>query len=86
MHIPKPKLKRSFYSRDTLTVARELIGKRLVHRSEGGLMVGEIVETEAYIGPSDPASHAYQGRRTARTEAQFGPAGHAYIYLVFGMN
>jgi len=86
MYVPKPKLKRSFYSRDTLTVARELIGKRLVHRSEGGLTVGEIVETEAYIGPSDPASHAYQGRRTARTEAQFGPAGYAYIYLVYGMN
>ena len=86
MYAPKPKLKRSFYSRDTLTVARELIGKRLVHRSEGGLTVGEIVETEAYIGPFDPASHAYQGRRTARTEVQFGPAGHAYIYSVFGTN
>lgn len=86
MYIPKTKLKRFFYSRDTLTVVRELIGKRLVHRSIDGLTVGEIVETEAYIGPSDPASHAYQGRRTARTEVQFGPAGHAYIYLVHGKN
>jgi len=85
MYIPKPKLMKSFYSRNTLTVARELIGKRLAHRSGDGLTVGEIVETEAYIGPSDPASHAYQGRRTARTEVQFGPAGHAYIYLVHGM-
>jgi DNA-3-methyladenine glycosylase len=85
MYIPRPRLKRPFYSRDTLTVARELIGKRLVHRSREGLTVGEIVETEAYIGPSDPASHAYQGRRTARTEVQFGPPGHAYIYLVHGM-
>lgn len=86
MYISKPKLRRSFYCQDTLTVARELIGKRLAHRSLDGLTLGEIVETEAYVGPSDPASHAYQGRRTARTEVQFGPKGHAYIYLVHGKN
>jgi len=59
MYIPRPKLRRSFYCQNTLTAARELVGKRLVHRSLEGLTVGEIAETEAYIGPSDPASHAY---------------------------
>lgn len=86
MYTSKPKLKRSFYNRDTLVIAREILGKRLVHRSKDGLTVGEIVEVEAYIGPSDPASHAYQGRRTLRTEVQFGPTGHAYIYLNYGKN
>jgi DNA-3-methyladenine glycosylase len=80
----KPKLERSFYSRDTLLVARELLGKRLVHHSKEGLTVGEIVETEAYIGPHDKASHAYKNKRTPKTEVQYGPKGHAYIYMVHG--
>ena len=84
MYEHKPKLKRSFYSRDTLSVARELLGKRFVHESEEGLTVGEIVETEAYIGPYDRASHAYLGRRTLRVKVQYGPAGYAYIYVVHG--
>jgi DNA-3-methyladenine glycosylase len=81
-YVHKPKLKRSFYERDTLMVARELLGKRLVHRSEEGLTVGEIVETEAYIGPYDKASHAYKNKRTLRTEIQYGEKGYAYIYMV----
>jgi DNA-3-methyladenine glycosylase len=78
------KLDRSFYSRETLTVARQLIGMHLVHRCARGLQIGRIVETEAYKGPSDLAAHSARGRRTARTEVMFGPAGHAYVYLIYG--
>lgn len=77
-------LARSFYERDTLTVAKELLGKYVIHRSPEGITTGKIAETEAYIGPHDPASHAYEGRRTKRTEIQFGPGGYAYIYQIYG--
>jgi DNA-3-methyladenine glycosylase len=78
------KLPRSFYAQETLTVARALIGMHLVHRGPHGLQVGRIVETEAYKGPQDLAAHSARGRRTARTEVMFGPAGHAYVYLIYG--
>jgi len=74
-------LPRSFFARDALTVARALLGKTLVHGEAGGT----IVETEAYIAPGDRACHAYGGRRTARTEPLFGEAGHAYVYLIYGI-
>jgi len=74
-------LPRSFFARDALVVARALLGKTLIHGEAGGI----IVETEAYIAPGDRACHAYGGRRTARTEPLFGEAGHAYIYLIYGM-
>ena len=80
------KLSRSFYERDTLKVAKEILGKYLIHDSAYGVTVGKIVEVEAYIGPHDPASHAYKARRTKRTEVQFGPGGHAYIYQIYGRN
>jgi len=80
------KLPRDFYECDTLSVARKLLGKYLVHKSQEGITVGKIVEVEAYIGPHDPASHAYIGRRTKRTEVQFGPGGYAYIYQIYGKN
>ena len=74
-------LSRAFFARDALTVARELLGKTLLHGPTGGI----IVETEAYIGPGDKGSHAYGGRRTKRTEPLFGEAGHAYVYLIYGL-
>jgi DNA-3-methyladenine glycosylase len=78
-------LKREFYERYTLTVAKELLGKLLVHETREGTIIGKIVETEAYNGPEDKASHAYNNLRTERTEVQYGPKGHAYVYQVYGM-
>ena len=78
------KLAREFYERDTLIVAKKLLGKYLVRDSPEGKAIGVIVETEAYIGPHDRASHAYNGRRTVRTQIQFGPGGYAYIYQIHG--
>ena len=67
-------------------VARDCIGKHLVHDSPEGLCVGRIVEAEAYRGPEDRAAHSFGGRRTARTEVMFGPPGHAYVFLVYGLH
>lgn len=81
------KLPREFYTRaSVLTVARELLGKVLVVPAPGGTRVsGIIVETEAYRGPLDRASHAYGGRRTNRTETMYSIGGTAYVYFVYGM-
>src|SRR3989440_12152033 len=81
------KLPREFYTRvDVLEVARDLLGKRLVVPAKNGSRVaGIIVETEAYRGPEDRASHAYNGRRTNRTETMYRIGGTAYVYFVYGM-
>jgi DNA-3-methyladenine glycosylase len=81
------KLPREFYTRsDVLEVARDLLGKKLVVPNRNGARVaGIIVETEAYRGPEDRASHAYGGRRTQRTETMYGLGGTAYVYFVYGM-
>lgn len=78
------KLLRSFYDRDTITVAKELLGKSLVRVSGGEERVGRIVEVEAYLGPQDLAAHSAKGL-TERTKVMFGPPGHAYVYLIYGM-
>ena len=78
------KLPCAFYDRDTIVVAKELLGKFLVHDSRGIKHVGKIVEVEAYLGPHDLAAHSAKGR-TKRTEIMFGPPGHAYVYLIYGM-
>src|SRR6202158_4199153 len=77
------KLPRDFYARSVLIVARQCIGKILVHRTAEGEAAGRIVETEAYRGPRDLAAHSARGL-TKRTAAMFGPPGHAYIYLLYG--
>src|SRR5918997_4065581 len=82
------KLTRSFYAReDTLLVARELLGKRLVVPSaEGARVSGIIVETEGYMGPEDRAAHSFGGRRTARTETMYARGGTVYVFLVYGLH
>ena len=77
-------LPRAFYDRDPIEVAHDALGLWLVHVSGGVERIGRIVEVEAYLGPHDLAAHSSRGR-TKRTEVMFGPPGHAYVYLVYGM-
>lgn len=79
------KLDRDFYRRDSLTLARELLGKILVHNVDGKELRGMIVETEAYLGVVDKAAHSYGGRRTKRVETMYGQPGIAYVYIIYGM-
>jgi DNA-3-methyladenine glycosylase len=79
------RLSRDFFARDTHTVARELLGQRLVRVRDGKRLSGCIVEVEAYIGEDDQASHARPGP-TRRNAPMYGPPGHAYVYLIYGMH
>ena len=77
----------SFYERkDVVKIAKELLGKIVVTNFDGKITSGRIVETEAYVGFTDKASHAFGGRRTARNEHMYSAAGTAYIYICYGMH
>ena len=78
------KLPRAFYDRDTTMVAKDLLGKLLVHQARGVKRIGKIVEVEAYLGPHDLAAHSAIGL-TGRTQVMFGPPGHDYVYLIYGI-
>ena len=80
-----PKLTRDFYARPAEVVARDLLGKVIVRRVHRRELRARIVETEAYVGEHDLASHSSKGR-TARTEVMFGPPGYVYVYLIYGMH
>jgi DNA-3-methyladenine glycosylase len=77
-------LTRAYFNRPTLVVARSLVGKYLIRCIDGKEMAGKIIEVEAYVGSEDKACHASKGR-TQRTDVMFGPAGVAYVYLIYGM-
>lgn len=77
----------TFYERENvLQITKELLGKVLITKNQQGYTSGLIVEVEAYNGETDKAAHVYDGRRTKRTETMYGPAGHAYIYLCYGIH
>ena len=75
-----------FFDRDTVAVARDLLGKVLVREVEGKHLWGRLVEVEAYLGPDDLAAHSSGGRRSPRNEVMYGPPGHAYVYFTYGMH
>jgi len=78
-------INKEFYNRSAVDVAKDLLGKVLVREVDGKILKGKIVETEAYIGESDKACHAYNGRRTKRTEPLYGEGGISYIYFIYGL-
>ncbi len=84
MTVQRKILSHSYFNRSTVTVARSLIGKYLVRSIDGRMLAGKIIEVEAYVGSEDKACHASKGR-TQRTDVMFGPAGVAYVYLIYGM-
>lgn len=83
--IPGERLSREFFTRDGITVARELLGKILVHDTPLGTVRGVITEVESYMGETDKGSHTYGGKRTERTEPMYHVGGTSYVYLIYGM-
>jgi DNA-3-methyladenine glycosylase len=83
--LPAKRLPRDFFARDTVLVARQLLGTNLVRLQNGQRLGGAIVETEAYVGEADLGCHARAGR-TPRTQVMYGPPGHAYVYFTYGMH
>jgi DNA-3-methyladenine glycosylase len=79
-------LPRSFYARPAAVVAKECLGKHLVHEVDGQVLVGRIVEAEAYLGTRDRAAHSFAGHRSRRNEVTYGAAGHAYVFFIYGMH
>ena len=79
-------LEAEFFDRETVAVARDLLGKVLVREVDGRRLWGRLVEVEAYMGPEDLASHSSGGRRSPRNEVMYGPPGHAYVYFTYGMH
>lgn len=78
-------LPRSFYQRSSLEVAPDLLGLYLVHKLDSELLIGKIVEVEAYMGALDRAAHSFNNLRTPRNEVMYGESGHAYVYFIYGM-
>jgi len=76
----------AFYARRTTTVARALLGQRLISTVDGERCVARIVEVEAYLGPYDPASHSYRWHRSPRNDTMYGPPGRLYVYFTYGMH
>ena len=81
----KKRLGRDFFTRDGITVAKELLGKTLVHKTPLGTVRGILTEVESYMGETDKGAHSYGGRRTARTEPMYHHGGTSYVYLIYGM-
>ncbi len=79
------RMKRDFFARDGITVAKELLGKILVHETKVGTVRGIITEVESYMGENDKGSHTYGGKRTERTEPMYHAGGTSYVYLIYGM-
>ena len=77
---------RKFYLRSAVDAAPDLLGKKLVHKTENGICSGMIVEVEAYCGAEDKGAHSYKNRRTPRTEIMFGEGGFSYVYSIYGMH
>ncbi len=78
-------LEREFYTRDTITVSKELLGKVLVHKTKEYSVAGRIVEVEAYMGPLDKAAHSYGGKKTPRVEIMYSEGGYSYVFTIYGM-
>jgi DNA-3-methyladenine glycosylase len=79
-------LPRSFYARPATLVAEECLGKQLVFDTPNGMLVGRVVEAEAYLGTADRAAHSFGGRRTQRNEVMYGAPGHAYVFFIYGVH